>query len=829
MSRSQHTLRSAPESRPSVSVEHIREVLGIPGARASGFVESLPFSLNDTTAGSETELQAAVSGERASVDLPLTIERSNYFANLIKRARAGETSRSALTDLERYLESHPGEAWENSWVRFPAGKLSPFAREVLDRDLLGSKSTSGGNLRADSAKFLYRHEGEEHLRVPISYLIKLALADVISSQKDLPRAIEEIGRRLMGHLSNDNTSPETFSFYVVPVRTESGSGRALARETSKRFLLTQLLVMYANAKFSLKEAGQQALLYFSPHPPVRQKQLNESISDSFYRELFMSPCLSGWDNGEEKHAYMCLCHQVLSRSQLNAVAKLREAGIMTRNLVVLPTVSNISLANNGTHISIGSVKLTGALRDERSGFGAGHEKYLGDLVIKIVEHFLPLFVGTYSAAPYRLDFTDFHPEKVLGFLPHELDYTHLRMLWRRWKKKASLKILGQPVTPFGLRALDRLLSAVFRMRGDFIPDFRLVDYPVSLMSTDRSPAFDGTLDSEGRLKKDLAELGVFDTKMALYVLYRLRQQAKSGFSGFEGRHHSLFHSITDDMGAAADLQVLITALAFKYVLQGSVTHAHIPDDPSIESERRQIFFGAAIGVPTFYLRKDTGNRFLRDLVSRTSGVRSSRRYPGYLRVYNRQFRRALAEVLITDAADLVEMLHLAGTMRDLIARLEAPEERSAEGKLTRGILGALGAASPMRVEAREFNLTAERYYRTTLKARHVEEAFAFLEEDVRVSNAGLITGESEHGAAMRYALNDRSPLEFLASVKQGVSSETISLEELERLIDLVLAFTRRDIRHMERLSERRKTDDRESAPICGSGDGRNLYGTPVLG
>ncbi|MBI5572524.1 MAG: hypothetical protein HY914_21450 [Desulfomonile tiedjei] len=812
-----------------MALERICEVLGIPGCRTAGFVESLPFSLNDTTSGSETELQAAVSGPRGSVDLPITIERSNYFANLIKRAAAGDTSRSVLTDLERYLDSNPGEVWENSWVRFPAGKLSPFARGVLDRDLLRSKSCSGGHLRADSGKFVFCHRGEEHLRIPISYLIKLALADIIGSQDGLPRSIEETGRRLMRHLLNDNTSPETFSFYVVPVRPESGSGKALARETSKRFLLTQLLVMYANEKFSLREAGQQALLYFSPHPPVRQKQLNESISDSFYRELFMSPCLSGWDNGEEKHAYMCLCHQVLSRSQLNAVAKLREAGIMTRNLVVLPTVSNISLANNGTHVSLGSVKLTRIQQDERSGFDRRHEKYLGDLVIKIVEHFLPLFVGTYSAAPYRLDFTDFHPEQVLGFLPHELDYTHLRMLWRRWKKKASLKVFGQPVTPFGLRSLDRLLSAVFCMRGDFIPDFRLVDYPVSLLSTDRSPAFDGTLDSENRLKQDLAELGVFDTKMALYELYRLREHARAGFSGFEGRHYSLFPGLTDDMGSAVDLQVLVTALAFKYVLQGSVTHAHIPDDPHIESERRQIFFGAAIGVPTFYVREDTGNHFLRDLVHRTSGIRSSRRYPGYLRVYNRQFRRALAEVLVTDAADLVEMLHLAETMKDLTARLEAPEEVSAEGKLVRGILAALGVASPMSVEAQEFNLAAERYYRTSLRARHIEEAFAFLERDFRTGNAGLIAGDSEHAAAIRYALNDRSPLDFLHAVKQGVLSEGIELEELVKLINLLLANTRRDIMHMKRLSERSETDDRDPAPICRSGDGPNLYGTPVLG
>ena len=65
------------------------------------------------------------------------------------------------------------------------------------------------------------------------------------------------------------------------------------------------------------------------------------------------------------------------------------------------------------------------------------EKRLGDLAIKIFEHFLSLFVGTYSAAPYRIDFAEFHPEKLLSFLPHELDFTHLRLMWREWKEKAQ--------------------------------------------------------------------------------------------------------------------------------------------------------------------------------------------------------------------------------------------------------------------------------------------------------------------------------------------------------------------------------------------------------
>jgi hypothetical protein len=145
----------------------------------------------------------------------------------------------------------------------------------------------------------------------------------------------------------------------------------------------------------------------------------------------MSPCLSGWDKGEDKHAYMGLCHRVLSLSQMNTLPKLKESGIITRNLIVLPNTSNISLANNGTHISLGSSILTSLMKDGSRGLTLADEKYVGDLVIKIVEHMLPLFVGTYSAAPYRMDFKDFHPETALGFLPHELDFTHLRMIWRR--------------------------------------------------------------------------------------------------------------------------------------------------------------------------------------------------------------------------------------------------------------------------------------------------------------------------------------------------------------------------------------------------------------
>ena len=790
---------------PLVDVEEILPLLGIDTSSPDRFIESLPFSLNDTTAGTENELQTAVVGRRQHVDLPITIERSNFYSNIVRRANSGDTPRNVLTGIEAYLHGNSERTWENSWVRFPTSTLSPLAREVLEGDLLADKRDPSLGYRKDVDRFLFQERGEQMLRIPVSYLIKLSLADVLGSRRDLTEPVVETGTKLLNHFSNDNTSPETSSFHVVPLRTDSGMGNAIASETSKRFLLTQLLTMYANLQFRLRANGQHTVIYSAPHPPVRQRELNGCISDAFYREIFMSPCLSGWDEGEAKHSYMCLCHQVLSRSQLNALGKLREAGILTRNLVVLPNMSNVSLANNGVHLSLGSLKLTRLMKDDSSRFTRKHEKYLGDLAIKIAEHFLPLFVGTYSAAPYRMDFSGFHPETALGFLPHELDYTHLRMLWRRWKKKADLKIFGHPVTPFGPEWLDRSVGGLFHLKGDFIPDFRLIDYFAALLSTDRSSALDGSAGSGDRLKRDLAELGIYDRKMALYMLYRLREFDTMGFTGFEGRHYSLFESNTEDLARAANLQTLVNALAFKYIAKCGFKHSHIPDSPSIESERRQIFFGTAIGIPTFFIRKGTPNLFLQNIVEKCGNVRESRRYPGYLRVYNIEYRKALVRLLREDAADLIEMLQLEETIDDLMLRLENPDEYSAGGKLTRSILDSLNVRDPMQVDAREFNRAAEYHYRNSLRVRHIEEAFDFLKED-----AGTL--DSRQPESNRHtSLRGRSALEFVSSVERDILEETATVDELKTLVDVLLLAIRHDILRAERTLDD-PTDDTHTPP-----------------
>ena len=348
----------------------ISAILGVKYDRLGLNAGSLPFAPPDATAGSESEMQTVVIGDKRHVDLPLFIEQSNYFSNTKRRAKAGDTSRKVMTDLEKYLNVNAEGVWENSWVRFPRDRMGNLAKTIFQYDLLADKSNLFAGQRSDLDRFIFQKDGHGYIRVPISYLLKLSLAEIIDPQRKVHPLIHQTGLKIMQSYLNDNTSPETSSFYVVAMQSEAGMGRVVAKEMAIRFLLSQLLVMYANKKYTLQESGQKAMIFLSPHPPTRQKILSHCVSDAFYRELFMNPCLSGWDKGEEKHEYMHLCHRVLSRSQFNAVLKLREAGIITSNLVSLPNLSNISLANNGTHVSLGSNKISHLLGDPSSGFSS---------------------------------------------------------------------------------------------------------------------------------------------------------------------------------------------------------------------------------------------------------------------------------------------------------------------------------------------------------------------------------------------------------------------------------------------------------------------------
>ncbi|MDZ7641472.1 MAG: hypothetical protein U5J62_05550 [Desulfurivibrio sp.] len=275
-------------NKPVALAPDLRETLALLEASLRD-PDSLPFAPGDCTAGSENELQVAVAGSRHDVDLPQTITASDYYADVVRRAARGDASPLLARHLEDYLDNNREQVWENSWVRFPFARLGCYARNILLQDLQSDKNNPMGPPRNDSRRFFLVRGGECWLRLPISYLLKLALADVVDDQAlDCP-LVRSGGRRLLEHFLNDNTSPETFSFHVVSGRHGTSVGRNLARETAKRFLLSHLLLLYANRKFGLEEHGQRALIFFSPHPPLRQRRLNDGINDAFYRELFLSP------------------------------------------------------------------------------------------------------------------------------------------------------------------------------------------------------------------------------------------------------------------------------------------------------------------------------------------------------------------------------------------------------------------------------------------------------------------------------------------------------------------------------------------------------------
>lgn len=745
--------------------------------------EMLPFSGEDVTAGVEDEWQAAVEGSRALVDLPQSIEKSNFFANLIKRQQRGEMGRDAVARLELYLENNPKDIWENSWVRFPERTLSAAAAGALEADLLFDKSMPELGSRNDRDRFFLTVDGARWIRIPISYLLKLALIQATSSGAGESPQLAALGLHLSEAFISDNTSPECRSFYLARAGTRGRLGQSLSTESALRFLLSQLLMSYSEHAFELRAHGQRPLLTASPLPPLRQEELNDCVPDSFYRELMMSPCLSGWDRGEEKMRYMHLCHEVLSRSQLNALRKLREAGIINNNLVLLPSTSSLSLANNGTHLTLGSRRLTTALADPSGSFGPAEEKRIGDLVIKFAEHFLPLFPGLYSAAPRRMSFHQFHPENALGFLPHELDFTHLRMLWRRWRGKAQLRRFGMRWAPWGPPWLDDLISRVLCLRGDLVPDARLIGYLASLMSTDQSPALDGNLGNAERLKEDLEHMGVSDRRVALYILYRQREYASMGFCGFEGRFYSLFGSFERDLAPACELQSLITALAYQEIVQEELVPAMIPDDPGIESERRQIMFAAALGVPTVFIHQRTRNGLLRRIVGLASGVRSSQRYPGYWRIPVKSYQMALLSYLRTRAAGLINWLEIQDVLGDLEERVARPEVNGTAGRIVGGIVKANGRRSAMRMSSGSFNSASEVYFRETLRNERCQEGVSAFRRCVRAAVPEWRESQGPEAGLLKSLPGD--PDSFVETASSEWSRDKLDPGRLLQLIQLL--------------------------------------------
>src|SRR5271157_2367511 len=185
-------------------------------------VDQLPFTNADATAGSEDELQAVVVGSAARCDLPLSLRESRFFRNIARRSASGEAPAKTLSELQAFLNDSHG-VWENSWIRFPESRLSRSAREVFDSDMHVVRHGEVAE-RSDATRFTFMQGGERWLRIPISYALKLSLADLAGAQPHMPEPMRQEAQRLMRHFLNDNTSPETTSFHIVAGDSERSLG-----------------------------------------------------------------------------------------------------------------------------------------------------------------------------------------------------------------------------------------------------------------------------------------------------------------------------------------------------------------------------------------------------------------------------------------------------------------------------------------------------------------------------------------------------------------------------------------------------------------------------
>ena len=182
-------------------------------------------------------------------------------------------------------------------------------------------------------------------------------------------------------------------------------------------------------------------------------------------------------------------------------------------------------------------------------------------------------------------------------------------MWREWKEKAKLRVLGRPVTPYGPQWLDRV-------HGGRLPTARRPGSRLPAAQLSSGVALHRTRLSAGRRAGKYRAAGCGTGADSASWIGACRSTCRCvcasspacGFSGFEARYYSLFPSYDRDMAPASDLQQLLLVAAYQMALNGAVTPEQIPDDPTSESERRQPFFFSAAGLPAFYVHKTYAQR-----------------------------------------------------------------------------------------------------------------------------------------------------------------------------------------------------------------------------
>ncbi|OIP92088.1 MAG: hypothetical protein AUK24_02065 [Syntrophaceae bacterium CG2_30_49_12] len=166
-------------------------------------------------------------------------------------------------------------------------------------------------------------------------------------------------------------------------------------------------------------------------------------------------------------------------------------------------------------------------------------------------------------------------------------------------------------------------------------------------------------------------------------------------------------------------------------------------------------------------------------------TRVSRRYPGYLRLYQKEYCLALIRILQEDAADLIDLFQLKETIADLSCRIDEPNIYSAAGKLQRGILNK-GIYSPLDMKAEEFNGQAEQYYRNDLRKEHIREAWQFLAQDLQRLETGCVHDGELYRDALQAIIRGQCAADFIALQEQDILEEKASADVIVKLLHLMI-------------------------------------------
>jgi hypothetical protein len=159
------------------------------------------------------------------------------------------------------------------------------------------------------------------------------------------------------------------------------------------------------------------------------------------------------------------------------------------------------------------------------------------------------------------------------------------------------------------------------------------------------------------------------------------------------------------------------------------------------------------------------------------------------------------------------MFGIEETMKDLWERINDFDEYSVSSRLIRGILNSKQKHSPHDMDSDEFNYAAEGYYRGDLKRRHISEALLSLTEDCRMMDKSILGSGDSISKAMRFILNDSGAARMLAILTDDVVEERVDLEQLIKLIHLILV-----VEYIDQLAAKHEEAEDDPAPVYRAGN-----------